>query len=132
MKPAIIICFWLVAACSPVPHRFSVDTGTASVPVVSAEASICGKPAKALPQSGTCFSGIVSNRCEGEGFVRLRFADGTNTYCNVGYVTMLDDRWDFVVRDRSCEPAATVSKLAPPPARSAPGCSPAPAPARRP
>jgi hypothetical protein len=55
-----------------------------------------------LQRSGDNFAGTIAVTCEGSGYVRLQYVNGTTIDCPVGYVTSLEDRWDFVVRDRSC------------------------------
>ena len=108
MKRSILAATALLSACSPVPHKFVVDVENAAVPVTSADVSICGEAAKPLHRSGTQFSGVVANRCEGEGNIRLKFADGTVADCPIGYVTTLEDQWKFKVRGRSCVPVEMV------------------------
>ena len=64
--------------------------------------ALCDEPEKTLNRSGNRFSGSVAFNCEGSGYARVRFADGTTVDCPVGYVTSLEERWDFVVRGLSC------------------------------
>lgn len=103
MNWSVILAASLLVGCSPVTHTFEVETKDAHSPVNSAVVSICDKPEQALERSGTRFSVTLTNRCEGSGYVRLSHAAGAITDCPVGYVTTLDERWSFVVRDRSCD-----------------------------
>ena len=105
MKQFTLAGVVLFSACSPVSHSFAVDAEHAASPVTAASVTICGKSATVLARSGTRFNGVVTSNCEGEGTIRLNFADGTIAECKIGYVTILDDRWHFAVRGRSCEPA---------------------------
>jgi hypothetical protein len=102
MKRFVAAVAVLLVGCSPIRHTFVVETANAESPVSSAMVSICDGPEVALERSGTRFSGIVANRCEGSGQVRLLHADGTTTICLVGYVTTIEDTWPFEVRGRSC------------------------------
>ena len=105
MKHVLIAGVALLSGCSPVAHSFTVDAENAGSPVASAAVTLCGQPAKTLLRSGTQFRAVVANRCEGEGSIRLRFANGATADCSIGYVTTLEDKWNFEVRGRSCVPA---------------------------
>ena len=104
MKQFTIAGVLLLFACSPPAHNFAVNVENAASPVATAYVSLCGEPAWPLSKSGTQFTGVVANRCEGHGNIRLRFADGGNADCPIGYVTTLEDQWKFEVRGRSCVP----------------------------
>jgi hypothetical protein len=102
MKWFVVLGAVLLTACSE-NHSFVVDTAGADKPVATAVVTICKEPPKALQPSGKLFVGRVVSRCgEGEGRVRLTYADGTTTDCPIGYVTSFDDWWLMKVRGRSC------------------------------
>ena len=104
MKWAFALIAALLSACSPVRNDFAVDVSNAGGAVTAAGVSLCGGPEQALGRSGKRFAGSVPINCEGSGYVRVSFADGTTVDCPVGYVTSLETRWDFVVRGRFCKP----------------------------
>jgi hypothetical protein len=91
-----------LSGCSPTPHHFRVDVGNADGHFATASVTLCGKPLGALQRSGDTFAGTVAVNCEGSGYVRLRSGNGTTVDCPIGYVTLVEDRWDFAVRGRSC------------------------------
>jgi hypothetical protein len=102
MKCLAVAVAVLLTSCSPVRHRFEVDAAGADAPVSAAVVSLCGEAEVALERSGRLLVGTVASRCEGSGYLRLAFADGTGAECPLGYVTTLEDHWAFDVRGRSC------------------------------
>jgi len=106
MRWPLLTLLLLLSGCSPVRHSFTVDVADAAQ-VDRAVVSICGEPEVALEKNGNRFSGHIDNQCEGSGYVRVRYKDGTTTNCPVGYVTTIEDRWAFTASRRSCEQSAT-------------------------
>ena len=99
----LIPCFAaLLSGCSPTPHHFRVNVENADSQVATASVTLCGKPEGTLQRSGVNFTGTIAVNCEGSGYVRLQSVDGTTIDCPIGYVASSEDRWDFVVRNRSC------------------------------
>jgi hypothetical protein len=86
MKWLLTCAAVLLSGCSPTPHHFQVNIEGADSQVATASVSLCGKPEKALQRSGVSFAGTVASNCEGSGYVRLRFVDGTSIDCPISYV----------------------------------------------
>lgn len=97
----------ILLGCSSVTHDFTVDVKDAGSPVGGVQVSVCDRQPQALSRDGSFFRGTVTDRCEGQGFVRVSFADGSKVDCRIGYITTLSDRWSFKISDHSCESIET-------------------------
>jgi hypothetical protein len=83
-------------------HEFRVDVIDGDMPA-SAVVEGC-RSAKPISQGQRRFQGQRTLTCEGDGVLRLRYADGRQLECPIGYFTMhMGARWRFAVRDGRCE-----------------------------
>lgn len=96
----MVLGFSSLASCKKVDNEFIVHDlgGTVS----SAELRLCGKSLN-LTKSGSEMRGKMPITCEGEGSILVRFADGKETSCRIGYVTLgAEQTFEFVVEDGQC------------------------------
>jgi hypothetical protein len=96
----------LLAGCEPLRHAaFRVDV--ADPDAVFAQVSLCGT-ARPMLQAHAQFVTRRRLDCEGEGDVRVRYADGTYVNCHIGYVTPgIDQSFHFAIKDRVCAEVPT-------------------------
>jgi hypothetical protein len=90
-----------ICACSTSWDTFHIQD--AQHLVQSATVSICHDES-VLARRGDDFRGQVKIDCEGAGFVRLAYKDGTIHDCPIGYVTSLHQDWNFRALPGGCQP----------------------------
>lgn len=70
--------------------------------VVAADLRLCGAT-RPLHRAGRVLKAVVPITCEGHGDVRVRFADGSDASCLVGYVTPgAVQHFRFAVKGTAC------------------------------
>jgi hypothetical protein len=69
--------------------------------VASATVELCGK-SSALAKSAGMLTGKIPAKCEGSGTILIRLSDGREARCPVGYVTYLEQRFEYVVEEGAC------------------------------
>lgn len=96
----MVFGFFSLASCKKVDNEFIVrDPGGT---VSSAELKLCGKSLN-LTKSENEMRGKMPITCEGEGSILVRFVDGKETSCRIGYVTPgAEQTFEFVVEDGQC------------------------------
>ncbi|XJJ70266.1 hypothetical protein WBP07_28770 [Novosphingobium sp. BL-8A] len=82
MRSIVLLIPLVAMGCNRVPNAFEVRAAGA----VSAELTLCGQSTE-LTQTGEKFAGSVSIRCEGDGVIKVSFANQQAVNCTVGYVT---------------------------------------------
>jgi hypothetical protein len=91
----------LMVGCRPI-IRDSIVVDVADKEDTSALLSLC-RANTPMRRSGSRFEVTYPIDCEGDGVVRVRYADGGSINCPVGYVTpYAGQKWRFAVQHRSC------------------------------
>lgn len=92
----------LLEGCGAVSNTFVVNDPEGQAR--AAEVELCGT-STILPASYRGFRGAVPISCEGGGKVLVRFENGRETTCVVGYVTPgAEQQFDYLISDGKCQP----------------------------
>lgn len=89
-----------LSSCQKVSNEFVVRDP--EMVVSSAELRLCGNRLN-LDRSENELRGTMTITCEGEGSILVRFLDGNETTCRIGYVTPgAQQTFEFVIEDGQC------------------------------
>jgi hypothetical protein len=97
-----LVVIFAFAGCSRVDNSFSIYDPNGQVS--KAELRLCGAQVE-LVRSNDRLGGKKSIRCEGEGDIALRLANGNTVLCHIGYITPdAEQRFSFELVNGRCLP----------------------------